>query len=303
MSQDVTDTVLPGQGLDQNKMPGHWLLARMGKRVLRPGGLELTQQMLAGLDIQPSDAVVEFAPGLGVTARLALQRQPASYTGIERDEAAAQQVRAYLNDLNQHCHVGLAEETGLPANSASVVYGEAMLTMQTAESKSKIIHEAARVLKPGGRYGIHELCLQPDDIGDSKKEEIYQALTTNIRVGARPLTIPEWKALLEQAGFTVASHLTAPMHLLEPRRFVQDEGFGGLLRFVWNVARNPTARRRVLGMRSVFQTYGDFLCAMTMIAVKINDTAQTPVAEEQQVISSMQATYPDNTVQTPAEEE
>ena len=29
---------LPGSELDVAKMPGHWLLARLGKRVLRPGG-------------------------------------------------------------------------------------------------------------------------------------------------------------------------------------------------------------------------------------------------------------------------
>ena len=51
-----------------DKMPGHWVLARMGKRVLRPGGLELTRRLLAELAISPSDDVVEFAPGLGVTA-------------------------------------------------------------------------------------------------------------------------------------------------------------------------------------------------------------------------------------------
>ncbi len=45
-----------------HKMPGHWLLAKMGKRVLRPGGLELTRVMLERLDIQAHDAVVEFAP-------------------------------------------------------------------------------------------------------------------------------------------------------------------------------------------------------------------------------------------------
>jgi len=36
---------------DLCKMQGHWLLARMGKRVLRPGGLELTSQMLNLLDV------------------------------------------------------------------------------------------------------------------------------------------------------------------------------------------------------------------------------------------------------------
>ena len=80
---------MPGGRLEEGRMPGHWLLARLGKRVLRPGGRSLTRQMLGAPDIGSADSVVEFAPGLGVTARLALQRCPRSYTGVERDEGAA----------------------------------------------------------------------------------------------------------------------------------------------------------------------------------------------------------------------
>lgn len=43
--------------------PGHWVLARMGKRVLRPGGKELTLKMIQNLNITSQDEVVEFAPG------------------------------------------------------------------------------------------------------------------------------------------------------------------------------------------------------------------------------------------------
>ncbi len=80
---------LPGSDLDVTKMPGHWLLARLGKRVLRPGGLGLTRAMLRHLAIGPADEVVEFAPGLGVTARAILQRRPRRYTAVERDAKAA----------------------------------------------------------------------------------------------------------------------------------------------------------------------------------------------------------------------
>lgn len=268
MTQEILRDDLPGQGLDPEKMPGHWLLAQMGKRVLRPGGLELTQKMLAELKIQADDAVVEFAPGLGVTARFALGRQPASYIGIERNEVAAQQVRRYLSGLNRQCLVGVAEETGLPDRSATVVNGEAMLTMQAPDKKIQIVREAARLLKPGGRYGIHELCLQPDDLPDSKKEAISRALSETIRIGARPQTVAEWKTLLEAEGFTIASQVTAPMHLLEPKRLIQDEGFGGFLRFIWNVVRNPVARRRILGMRAIFRSHAESLSAVTMVGVR-----------------------------------
>lgn len=50
---------LPGDDLDVAKMPGHWLLAHLGKRVLRPGGLRLTQALLDGLAIGPADEMVE----------------------------------------------------------------------------------------------------------------------------------------------------------------------------------------------------------------------------------------------------
>ena len=249
-------------------MPGHWLLARMGKRVLRPGGLELTRQMLDALDIRASDDVVEFAPGLGVTARAALGRGPRSYVGIERDEDAAEHVRRYLSGENRQCLVGRAEETGLPAASASVVYGEAMLTMQTGTQKSSIVAEAARVLRAGGRYGIHELSLEPDDLNDATKSEIQQALSEAIHVGARPLTASEWRALLAAQGFAVETQVSAPMHLLEPRRFVRDEGFVRTLRFLWNVARTPAARRRIRAMRETFRRYAEHLAATAIVAVK-----------------------------------
>ena len=62
----------PGEGHDIAKMPGHWVLARLGKRVLRPGGMGLTHWLIDTLDIAGEDDVVEFAPGMGRTAQLVL---------------------------------------------------------------------------------------------------------------------------------------------------------------------------------------------------------------------------------------
>lgn len=46
------------------RQPGHWLLAGLGKKVLRPGGLELTRDMICQLRLEPQDDIIEFAPGL-----------------------------------------------------------------------------------------------------------------------------------------------------------------------------------------------------------------------------------------------
>ena len=49
-------------------MQGHWLLARLGKRVLRPGGMGLTRRLLAAAAPEPGERIVELGPGVGRTA-------------------------------------------------------------------------------------------------------------------------------------------------------------------------------------------------------------------------------------------
>jgi hypothetical protein len=91
-----------------------------------------------------------------------------------------------------------------------------MLTMQPEPAKRRIIREAHRLLDgSAGRYGIHELCLLPDDLDPALAERITADLAEAIHVGARPLTPAAWSELLADEGFTVTSHRTAPMALLE----------------------------------------------------------------------------------------
>lgn len=265
---ETTTRFAPGEGLKTNKMPGHWVLSRLGKRVLRPGGMNLTRRLLEALRVQHTDDVVEFAPGMGVTARLTLKLEPASYIAVERDQAAAKTVAIYLTGERQQCVVGNASDTGLPDQSATVVYGEAMLTMQTEEIKRQIVREAHRLLKSGGRYGIHEMCLMSDNLDERKKRETERALTGVVHHGVRPLAVSEWRSLLESEGFEVQTVNMATMSLLEPGRLIRDEGLAGAARFVWNLLRDSEARRRVLEMRSVFRRHRRQLGAVAITGIK-----------------------------------
>jgi hypothetical protein len=164
--------------------------------------------------------------------------------------------------------VGRADQTDLPPESASVVIGEAMLSMQSAECKRLIAAEAFRLLRAGGRYGIHELAVVPDDIPPYHQREIDRALSSVIHVGARPLPAQEWKALLESVGFRVVAVGYAPMHLLRPLRLIQDEGILGTLRLTKNLVLDDAARRRVLAMRWVFERYRRNLSGIYIVARK-----------------------------------
>ncbi len=264
--RDGVDTTIPMAARKTEDLPGHWLLAKLGKRVLRPGGRELTERMLAAASLRDAD-VLELAPGLGKTATSILAHEPGSYTGVEADDDAARLTRSAIGQAGQVIR-GEASETGLPADSADVVVGEAMLTMQSDSHKAEIVSEAFRVLRPGGRYAVHELALKPDTVDDSVKKEIRRALAQSIKVNARPLTAAEWRQLLADAGFEVDVVTFAPMALLQPKRVIADEGPLRTLRFMANVARDPAARSRVLRMRGTFRKHRENLAAVSIIARK-----------------------------------
>jgi len=253
---------------DPTTMPIYALLIQMGKKVLRPGGMELTRIMLEMLNIDTNDEVVEFAPGTGATAKMALSYHPSRYTAIEMDPNSVKLVSKYLNGSNQKCLLARAEKTGLPDASCSVVYGEAIMNMKSNDIKQLIIAESSRILKPGGRYGFHEVYLKPDDVDESKRQEIAQALSDVTRVGVRPFTISEWTQALEKEGFEIKKYNTSHFHLLTPGRLIQDEGFMGAVSFILKLISYSAARKRLLAMRSVLKKYENHIGAVAFVSEK-----------------------------------
>lgn len=143
-----------------------------------------------------------------------------------------------------------------------------MLTMQGEKTKNAIVAEASRILRPGGRYAIHELGLVPEELSDEVKTEIRQGLARAIKVNARPLTLSEWTNVLESNGLQVIKVETAPMALLQPRRILSDEGIVGAVCFAKNLLSNSDARQRVLQMRRTFRTHSENLNAVAIVATK-----------------------------------
>ena len=281
---------------DEAHLQGHWLLAKLGKKVLRPGGKKLTNWMIDNAN-PTNKRVVEFAPGLGITAAEILDRNPKTYTGVDQDPDAATATtlstkQARLGIPTEVIN-GVASDTGLSAGSADLVVGEAMLTMQGEKGKAAIVSEANRILATGGRYAIHELLLTPNNVDQTVADNLRKALATTIKVNARPLTATEWSELLENNGFKVLSIKVAPMGLLQPKQMIEDEG-PRVLKIMFNLARNPQARKRVLAMRKVFSENAQNLGAISIIAEKISDVkpAETAASEAPEPEASPKVTEP-----------
>jgi ubiquinone/menaquinone biosynthesis C-methylase UbiE len=119
------------------------------------------------------------AIGLDMTDEmLALARANAAQAGVRNVEF----VKGYLEDIP------------LPDASVDVVISNCVINL--SGDKPKAIAEAARVLRPGGRFAISDVIADP---GMDEQTKSDMAAWTGCIAGA--LTESEFRATLEQAGF------------------------------------------------------------------------------------------------------
>lgn len=248
--------------------PGHEVLAKAGKTVLRPGGLEATRQLLEWANFQRGETVLELAASFGKSAIWLAQRYGVRVVGIERN---TESVRIAQENIRQAGLDGQVEvREGNIFNLAEItetfdyVFAEAILTMQSASGKAKILAGIEKVLKPGGIFLSHEM------IAGGNREEIDRALSQVIRVNAQPLSETEWKQACTEAQLTVKQAKTGEMGLLNPKRVIEDEGLFPAVKIAWNVLRQAEIRERVFQMRNTFNQYRDQLGYIAFAATKEN---------------------------------
>lgn len=253
--------------LNLKAAPGHEVLAAAGKKILRPGGRGATETLFTWVDFQPGDTVLELAASFGYSAIALAQRYGVKVVGVEKNPESVARARANVAAAGLGDQVDIREgdifHLERVPEQFDYVLGEAILSMQSAPGKAKILQGVGDRLKPGGQYLSHEMLAQGPRLDD-----IYQALATTIRVNTAPLSEAGWQAAYGAAGLTVQQHQTGPMALLNPWCIAQEEGLSTLLSLGWNLLIHPVMRQRILAMRLVFAQYGDDLGYIVLRAKK-----------------------------------
>lgn len=238
--------------------PGHQVLAAGGKKILRPGGRAPTETLFTWANLQPGETVLELAASFGYSAIALAQRYGVKVVGVEKNPDSVARARANVTAAGLSNQIDIREGDIFHLDTIpeqfDYVLGEAILTMQSAPGKHKILQGVSDRLKPGGQYLSHEMIAQ-----GAQREAIDRALATTIRVNAQPLDPTGWREACEQSGLTIQQHQTGSMALLNPQRIAQEEGLGTLLKLGWNLLIHPEMRQRILDMRRVFTTYRDDL--------------------------------------------
>lgn len=166
---------------------------------LRPGGSELSRQLLTNVQLRPGARILDLGCGKGESLALLREEYACLPTGLEPNaayRAAAQAANPGIKILD-----GLAESLPFPDQSFQVVLAECVLSL--SEPVEAALSEIKRVLLPGGILLLSDVY--------ARKQAVYGGCGMLRKL----YTLPQLEALLQQAGFGIRRQENANAALLQ----------------------------------------------------------------------------------------
>jgi arsenite methyltransferase len=150
-------------------------------------------------DLHPGEIVLDLGSGAGADVLISARRVAPTGAAIGLDMTDEMLDLARANAIaagveNVQFIKGYLEDMPLEDSSVDVVISNCVINLSA--DKPKVIAEAARVLRSGGRFAISDVIAEPD-MDETTKADM--AAWTGCIAGA--LTENEFRAALESAGF------------------------------------------------------------------------------------------------------
>jgi SAM-dependent methyltransferase len=151
-------------------------------------------------DLRAGETVLDLGSGAGADVLISARRVGPSGRAIGLDMTDEMLELARANAAaagvgNVEFVKGYIEEIPLPDASVDVVISNCVINL--AGDKPKVLREAARVLRPGGRFAVSDVIADPD-MDEATRADM--AAYTGCIAGA--LTEDEFRAALASAGLT-----------------------------------------------------------------------------------------------------
>ncbi|MBI4565345.1 MAG: methyltransferase domain-containing protein [Planctomycetes bacterium] len=161
---------------------------------LHPGGLALTRELAERCNIRDGTGVLDIASGTGETACFLAEVFAARVVGVDRSETMIRRAKAKARAKGLAAAFTKGDATHLPFGDAGFDAAICECTLCLFE-KERALGEMARVVRPGGCVGIHDLCW---------KEEAPDCLRSTLAEieDERPETPDGWRKLFHHAGLT-----------------------------------------------------------------------------------------------------
>jgi arsenite methyltransferase len=151
-------------------------------------------------DLHDGETVLDLGSGAGADVLISARRVAPSGKAIGLDMTdemldLARQNAADAGVTNVEFLKGYIEEIPLPDDSVDVIISNCVINL--AGDKDLVLREAARVLRPGGRFAVSDVIADPD-MDDATRADM--AAWTGCIAGA--LTRDEFEEALTNAGFS-----------------------------------------------------------------------------------------------------
>jgi SAM-dependent methyltransferase len=202
----------------------------LGLEFLHPGGLEITLELARLCRIGRDTSVLDVASGTGESACYLAERLGACVIGIDISDHMLERARKKGKQKNLEIEFKKGDAHQLPFadNVFDAVISECTTCIL---DKGRAIHEMARVVKPDGFVGIHDICWQAD-VPEGMRKRLAEI------EGESPETLEGWKGLFERTGLidvrTSDRSSLIPVWMNEIRKKL---GFMGQLRIFLRVLR------------------------------------------------------------------
>ena len=154
--------------------------------------------------LQPGEIVLDLGSGGGLDVLLAARQvgEDGYVYGVDMTDSMLELARgnaAKVGATNVEFRMGDLEDLPLNADSVDVIISNCVVNL--TPDKGKALHEAFRVLKPGGRLAISDIVVDGDLSGLPVTEEQIRAGLSWAGCIAGALTVTELTNLLQDAGF------------------------------------------------------------------------------------------------------
>ena len=162
-------------------------------------------------DLRDGETVLDLGSGAGADVLISARRvaPTGKAIGLDMTDEMLELARTNAREAgvtNVEFIKGYLEDMPLPDSSVDVVISNCVINL--SGDKPKTITEAARVLRPGGRFAISDVIADPD-MDEATKSDM--AAWTGFVAGA--LTEAEFRSALTAAGFeSVQIHPTHQVH-------------------------------------------------------------------------------------------
>ncbi|MGA8532202.1 MAG: arsenite methyltransferase [Acidobacteriaceae bacterium] len=175
------------------------------------------------IDLRPGETVLDLGSGGGIDVLLSAQRVgPAGKAyGLDMTDemlALARENQRQAGVINVEFLKGEIENIPLPDNSVDVIISNCVINLSA--DKDRVLAEAFRVLKPGGRFAVSDVVVR-----GAVPDAVRRSMLLWVGCIAGALEENDYRAKLEAAGFSeISMEATRVYDVEHARQFLTEAG-------------------------------------------------------------------------------